>query len=314
MIQAQTFFRIPEEKKFLAGCDRCHFGRIQLVSNDEAQKRYPQAYTLPDLLLFMFRDGLFTFCDCDAGQVAAQVLEKAAADLEANEVVMRQAVGIAAEHRLQRLFDDAHVPDRFANMTLAGYKAIAQGDAGKRLAIDVVETYLREGRIETQRGVRYGLMLFGRSDMGKTGLLSPLFMHYIHQGRPGLWVQYNDLLAALKDFQGGQVEERIKACKYTENLFIDDFGDPAADKAATDYTRDVVFRIIDYRNNYQAPTFITSNLDPGKLTGQFHERIVKRLAELCVMVEVKGDPMHELMDAQRVTSKWDNYPPVATLA
>jgi hypothetical protein len=80
MIQAQTFFRIPEEKKFLAGCNRCHFGRIQLISNEDAQKRYPQAYTLPDLLLFMFRDGLFTFCDCDAGQVAAQVLEKAAAD------------------------------------------------------------------------------------------------------------------------------------------------------------------------------------------------------------------------------------------
>jgi hypothetical protein len=33
------------------------------------------------------------------------------------------------------------------------------------------------------------------------------------------------------------------------------------------------------------------------MTGQFHGRIVKRLAELCVLVEVSGQPMRELMDA-----------------
>lgn len=310
MIKAAVDFRPPADREFLTGCPKCHFGRIQHISNAEAQKRYPQAYTLPDLLLFMFRDGLFSLCDCDAGQVEARVLEKAAAELEANETAMRQAVGIASERRLQRLFDDAHVPNRFASLTLAGYKAIAHSDAGKSTAIQVVEMYMKQGHIDTNRGPRYGLMLYGKSDMGKTGLLSPLFTHYIHQGRPGLWVQYNDLLAALKEFGSGQVEERIKACKFTENLFIDDFGDPAAEKAATDYTRDVVFRIIDYRNNYNAPTFITSNLDPSRMTGQFHERIVKRLAELCVMVEMSGQPMHELMDTQRVESKWDKYPPV----
>jgi DNA replication protein DnaC len=304
-------YTIPEGKQFLLGCDKCDCGRIFLTSMQDGWKQYPLACTIPELLLLMFRDGKYRHCDCDAGQVAARSLEGSAAALAANEVAMRQAVALSAEHRMQRLFDDAHVPDRFASLSLDGYRAIAHSDSGKTTAMQVVEMYMEQGHIDTPRGPRYGLMLYGKSDMGKTGLLSPLFMHYIHQGKPGLWVQYNDLLAALKDFQGGQVEERIKACKFTENLFIDDFGDPAADRAATDYTRDVVFRIVDYRNNYQLPTFITSNLDPGKLTGQFHERIVKRLAELCVMVEVSGDPMHELMDAMRTESKWDKYPAVA---
>lgn len=120
------------------------------------------------------------------------------------------------------------------------------------------------------------------------------------------WRWHNDLLAALRDFEGGQVEERISATKRTEFLFIDDFGDRAAERGATDYARGVMFRILDHRNNYQTPTFITSNLDPRKMTGQFDERIVKRLAKLCVLVEASGQPMRELVDATLKVSRWES--------
>ena len=305
--------RLPAGKEYLRGCDKCQFGRSHILPIKDAWALYPTARTLPNLLLVMFRDGLYAHCDCDAGNVAAQALERAASQLEANEIAMRETVARSARSRLERIFDNANVPNRFADLTWNGWKALAGGDAGKHMAIKAIDAYAHDDCINTNRGKRVGIMLYGKSDMGKTGALSPLFLHYIRQGLPGLWVQYNDLLAALKQFEDGKVEERVAAAKHTEFLFIDDFGDPSAQRQATDYAREVMFRIIDHRNNYQKPTFITSNLTPAKLADQFGERLVKRLDELCLSVEVTGTAMGELMDDARVVSKWDNYPPVAAL-
>jgi DNA replication protein DnaC len=57
----------------------------------------------------------------------------------------------------------------------------------------------------------------------------------------------------------------------------------------SDYSRDVMFRIIDYRCNNNMMTFITSNLSPVQLAGIFHERFVKRLGNICAIIEVSGN-------------------------
>jgi DNA replication protein DnaC len=300
---------LPPRFSYLAGCGKCNFGRIWLMPVADAYKLYPYVNSVPKKLLMMFRDGCYSHCDCEAGQSIARVLERNAAELEASEFAMRETVARSARARLERIFDEASVPNRFAELTWDGFKALAGNDAGKRLAIQAIDLYAEAGSVQTHRGKRMGLLLYGRSDMGKTGALSPIFLRQIKQGLPGLWVQYNDLLAALKQFESGQVEERIRAAQHTEYLFIDDFGDPGSAKTATDYAREVVFRIIDHRNNYQKPTFITSNLGPDRLAAQFGERILKRIDELCLMVEVKGQTMGELMDVQHETgSYWDNFP------
>ena len=300
---------LPNRFSYLAGCDKCNFGRIWLMPVADAYKLYPYVNSVPKKLLMMFRDGVYSHCDCDAGQSIARVLERNAAELEAGEYAMREAVARSAQARLERTFDDAKVPNRFAELTWDGFKALAGQDAGKQSAIQAIDLYAEAGSVQTHRGKRMGLLLYGRSDMGKTGALSPLFLRRIKEGLPGLWVQYNDLLAALKQFESGQVEERIRAAQHTEHLFIDDFGDPSTQRQATDYAREVVFRIIDHRNNYQKPTFITSNLGPDRLAAQFGERILKRIDELCLMVEVKGATMGELMDVQFETgSYWENFP------
>lgn len=176
---------------------------------------------------------------------------------------------------------------------------IAGKDPGRAEAIRRVREYFREGQVVTSDGPRMGIYLWGHTDMGKTGLLCPLFLHYIRQGETGLWLQYNDLQASLRDFESGKVEERIQEIQRVAFLFVDDWGDPASDRTATDYSRDTMFRIVDYRNGYQKPTFITSNLSPTKLAGQFHERMAKRLTELCAVVEVTGEPMRDLIRYKR---------------
>ena len=275
------------------GCGECDMGMIGLPG--------PALDISRNDKLAWHAAGTITFCSCKAGQMTRQGLNKQLGwEVEYGAQLTAQQRE-AQERKLARIFDAAEVPGRFASLEFRTYAMVA--DQGKKEAVRVVKEYYANGYIETPAGRRFGILLHGPTDQGKTGALSPLFLHFVKQGNPGLWVQYNDLLAALKDFgpktDDGRsiVEERITAAKTVDFLFIDDFGDPAADRAATDYARDVLFRIIDYRNNYQKPTFITTNLNPDKMGGQFHERIVKRLQELCAIVGVSGAPMRDLLKA-----------------
>jgi DNA replication protein DnaC len=247
--------------------------------------------------------GTIQFCTCKAGQMARQGLNRQLGwDAEWGARMTAEQYA-AQERRLSRIFDAAEVPARFAALEFRTFAQVA--DEGKREAVRVVKEYQANGQINTPAGPRFGILLHGPTDQGKTGALSPLFLRFVKQGSSGLWVQYNDLLAALRDFESGHVEERITAAKQVEYLLIDDFGDPAASRAATDYARDVLFRIVDYRNNYQKPTFITSNLHPDQMAGQFHERMVKRLHELCAIVRVDGAPMRELLKRPRGWAQFD---------
>lgn len=311
--------RAPVGMEWLLGCDKCAHGRIYMgvvgVSDAKHLEARHQAtaymrqrgakwWTAPEEDVVLSRAGVLTFCDCDAGQSAERWTEDYVRVMAEDDERMRSELSRLGQARLARLFERADIPRRFAELTLKGYVDIAGRDPGKRLAIETVKEHFVKGHVDAPAGKRLGILLWGKSDTGKTGVLSPLFMHYLNQGFGGMWVQYNDLLAALRDFKNPEtrIEDRIEAVKGVEYLFVDDFGDPSADRVATDYTRDVLLRILDHRNNSFRPTFITSNVNPSRLEGQFHERIVKRLNEMCVIVEVGGRPMRELMggdDARR---------------
>lgn len=267
------------------GCDRCDMGYIGLPC-DALEMERGQKFK-------EYLAGLLTLCDCKAGQMNAVSFRKQAEEQDLWPAQIKAMAEQAQQRRLARLFEAAHIPERYANLDFRTY--VRHADQGKHEAVRIIKEYYASGFVDVGGGRRYGILLYGTTDQGKTGCLSPLFKHFVQQGNSGLWVQYNDLMAALKDFGSGQVEERIQACKQVEYLMVDDLGDPAADKAATDYARDVLFRIIDHRNNYRKPTFITSNLHPDHMAGQFHDRMAKRLQELCVIVEVKGRPMRELL-------------------
>lgn len=269
-------------------CGNCRFGYAP------ESPAPPADMPLYAARLWLWRTGQAIFCDCDAGRQAQRGMESMAERQEQHDQTLVEEAQRARRARLERIFSDAQVPERFATLTAASYAAVANGDSGKQAAITAVKEYFRNGCITVGGATRFGLYFFGPTDQGKTGLLCPLFLSYIRAGHSGLWVQYNDLQASLRDWESGKVQERIEAAQHVEYLFIDDWGDPMSDRVATDYSRDTMFRIIDYRNNYRKPTFVTSNLSPTQLSGQFHDRIGKRLAELCAMIELSGTPMREL--------------------
>lgn len=222
-------------------------------------------------------------CECQAGQAVQRWIVKQDEKIRMERLESEEFQRSIAARRQARLFDSIGVPFNLREYTFRGYHNLCAGDKGKQAALGAIKFHFANGHVNDKRGI----MLYGPSDRGKTGALSPLFLHYLSQTNNGLWVQYSDLLSHLKNFEDGHLDERMNEVKNTPLLFLDDLGDPLAEKV-TDHTRQVIFQILDHRCNRRLMTFVTSNLNPGELAALFHERTVKRLGNLCEMIEVSG--------------------------
>lgn len=231
------------------------------------------AYHADDLVL----------CECQAGQAVKRWIVKQDERIRMERLELEEFQRTVSERRQMKLFDSIGVPFQLRGLKFADYVKLCDGDKGKEAAIKAIKHHYAHGHVNDKRGI----MLYGPSDRGKTGALSPLFMHYLSQSNNGLWVQYSDMLSHLKDYKDERLDQRTNEVKNTPLLFLDDFGDPMAEEV-TDTTRDIVFQVLDHRCNRRLMTFVTSNLTPGEITAMFHERVLKRLGNLCEMIEVSG--------------------------
>jgi DNA replication protein DnaC len=71
---------------------------------------------------------------------------------------------------------------------------------------------------------------------------------------------------------------------HSQAVLLDDLGT----ESITDWSRDILFRIFDYRLNHRLPTFVTSNLTLNELKERLHERVTSRIIGLCIPVMLKG--------------------------
>lgn len=230
--------------------------------------------------------GELLFCDCQQGNRWRAFFNLPQPESQ-REILQRNATE-ATGRRRQSLWDNAGVPAKYEGFTLKSFRDVAGKDQGKQEAFDAIMTYHRDGGLLIEGIIKVGIFLHGDPGVGKTGILSPLFVDLLKQGYSGLWVQYNELMASLRDFESGNVQERIEMCQSVDYLFIDDFGDPGSFRGATDYARDTMFRIIDHRNNNTLPMFVTSNLDMEQIGDQFHVRLARRLGQSCAVVKMAG--------------------------
>ena len=233
-----------------------------------------------------FANGELQFCDCVAGSRWRALFKLPQPESQAD--ILQRNAAEAQGRRQQQLWENAGVPAKYKDLTLKSFMALTGDDPGKRQAVKAVKDYYAEGGLLVDGQIKVSIFLHGDPGVGKTGILSPLFVHMLRQGSSGLWVQYNELMASLRDFGSGNVQDRIEMCQSVDYLFIDDFGDPGSFRGATDYARDTMFRIIDHRNNNTLPMFVTSNLDMAQIGDQFHIRLARRLGESCAVIKMGG--------------------------
>ena len=139
-----------------------------------------------------------------------------------------------------------------------------------------------------------GLYLFGTYGSGKTHLAvaSLLSLRSVH-GICGVFMVVPAFLDELKaQFRNGEEQERrFKVYRDAPVLVIDDLGEgrKEADGSLSEWAREKMFTLINYRYEHSLTTIITTRYTPRDMVRVLGTAVVSRLAEMCTFLHNKDD-------------------------
>jgi DNA replication protein DnaC len=119
-------------------------------------------------------------------------------------------------------------------------------------------------------------LYWGAPGTGKTTMAACIFREALIEGIGGIWYDHNQLMDDLRPKDGHHSRESdgiLDMVKRAPFLVIDDFGKGKM----TEWAQQLVFSLINYRYNSQAPTLITTNFPPHKFGEEFGETIASRI-------------------------------------
>ena len=126
-----------------------------------------------------------------------------------------------------------------------------------------------------------GLFIFGDTGTGKTYV-----MHALANNRNARVENFVDLLIEYRDYmQRGTYHESIRALCSQDYVFIDDIG---AEKMS-DFVAEFLYLLIDARYRNMKKTIISTNLTPEDFEERYGERLLSRIYEMCVSLELQGE-------------------------
>ena len=211
------------------------------------------------------------------------------------------------EVRVSRLLQRASIPKRYEHCSLESYDASFHGADRSLATAHLMARRFADGYPATTAG--RGLLLTGSIGVGKThlavGILQALI---VEKSVHGLFCDYRELLKEIQHSYNPQVAttemEILRPVFDAEVLVLDELG--AA--KPTDWVWDTVALVLNTRYNDKRTTIITTNyadLPPGgtgngsngvsravreeTLGDRIGERMRSRLAEMCVVVEMRGE-------------------------
>ena len=216
------------------------------------------------------------------------------------------------ERSLRRLAA-ARIPERHRECTLENF-VTNRGGANKSLA----EARMRA--VQFVKGYPWdtygnGLLLIGPSGVGKTHLAIGILHALItERGITGRFFDCRELLKQIQNSysQAAEVTERqvLRPALEAEVLVLDELG--AARK--TDWVGDTIEHILNTRYNDRKTTIITTNLENAPertgaepvreaarqdtLGDRIGERMLSRLQEMCVVVEMHGVDYRRSLDGR----------------
>jgi len=209
------------------------------------------------------------------------------------------------EQRITALLQRAAIPLRYQHCSFESYEPRFTGaDASLGAAHFTARSFV-DGYPVTTEG--HGLLLTGSIGVGKTHLAVGILQSLItEKGVRGLFVDYRELLKEIQHSYNPQVFttelDILRPVFEAEVLVLDELG---ASKP-TEWVWDTVAHILNTRYNDKRTTIITTNYPdqaPGgsapvtaaqramreeTLGDRIGERMRSRLAEMCVVIEMRG--------------------------
>jgi DNA replication protein DnaC len=201
--------------------------------------------------------------------------------------------------RVERLLAAARIPDRYRDCDLESY---LPNDESQKKAKIYVQRF-----IDKYPNIDVGLLFLGTCGVGKTHLAVSVLKHVIvEKGDGGLFYDFRDLLreiqASWNSISQASELEVLRPVLEARVLVLDELG---ANKP-TEWVRDTIAHIINFRYNDRKLTIFTSNYldNPSKqgeetLRDRIGVRLRSRLYEMCREVEIKGmDFRQEILKAK----------------
>jgi DNA replication protein DnaC len=212
--------------------------------------------------------------------------------------------------RAERMIERARIPKRYKHCTLVDFDTDHPGaHKSLRSACLMARRFVESYPVETDGK---GLLLTGDIGVGKThiavGLLKELI---VERGAQGLFYDYRELLKEVQNSYNPTVAATelgiLRPVFDAEVLVLDELG--AA--KPSDWVWDTVAQILNSRYNERRTTIITTNypnetglmaaqltdsakaqaaraMRPETLGDRIGERMLSRLQEMCVVVEMQG--------------------------
>lgn len=131
------------------------------------------------------------------------------------------------------------------------------------------------------------LLLAGPTGTGKTHIGYAALRLAAEAVRPAAWKAASSaaLLGDLRPSAKNDSETLMRQYCSDPLLFLDDLG---AGKSS-EWTEEVLYRVIDHRYVNMLPCLFATNLKPGELAAALGDRTASRLAEMCRVVVVGGE-------------------------
>ena len=126
-----------------------------------------------------------------------------------------------------------------------------------------------------------GIFVYGNTGVGKT-----YFCHAIANSKKEKVENFVFLLSEYRDYmmKGFYNEKIIELCN-EDYLIIDDIGS----EKTSDFVIEFIYTIINRRYENMKRTVLTTNLQFKDFGEKYGDRILSRIAEMCVLVELKGE-------------------------
>ena len=137
---------------------------------------------------------------------------------------------------------------------------------------------------------RHALLLSGGFGTGKTTLACALLKRYLWQHQvDGRFIKFYQFIRNVQSgYSDGTASAVLAAVQKASVLVLDDVGELERVITQSENRRELLFEVLDYRNDYLLPTILTTNLDERGLIDQFSERTFQRIMEMCRLVRLEG--------------------------
>lgn len=186
-----------------------------------------------------------------------------------------------AQKRITRLMGDGGVGERFRSRSFATFRATPATKPAVDLCRRFCSAIKRDPKVP-------GLLLKGSYGTGKTHLAVSILRETAEAGIPGMFVVVPDLIAKMLasfDAKDGKAGALVETAKSVPLLVLDDLGA----ENPKPWVVELIYVLINHRYEHMLPTIITTNYDGKQLDAVFGRRIVSRLAEMTVPVNIRAE-------------------------